>query len=59
VADATNAETAVTLLAKGLLRRAQPVRLLGVGVRIDEDTAERHGQFLLFDDEVGDGTPAP
>ncbi|WP_082727482.1 DNA polymerase IV [Burkholderia sp. MSMB2157WGS] len=52
VADATNAETAVTLLAKGLLRRAQPVRLLGVGVRIDEDTAERHGQFLLFDDEA-------
>ncbi|EGD04645.1 DNA polymerase IV, partial [Burkholderia sp. TJI49] len=29
----------------------QPVRLLGVGVRIDEDTAERHGQISLFDDE--------
>lgn len=55
VADATNADTAVTLLAKGLQRRAQAVRLLGVGVRIDEDTAERHGQFSLFDD----ASPAP
>jgi DNA polymerase-4 len=51
VADVTNADTAVALLAKGLQRRAQAVRLLGVGVRIDEDTAERHGQFSLFDDE--------
>lgn len=51
VADATNAETAVALLAKGLVRRAQPVRLLGVGVRIDEDTAERHGQIALFGHE--------
>ncbi|MBF3851089.1 DNA polymerase IV, partial [Burkholderia pseudomallei] len=32
-------------------RRRQAVRLLGVGVRIDEDTAERHGQIALFDDE--------
>lgn len=57
VADATDAETAVSLLAKGLARRKQAVRLLGVGVRIDEDTAERHGQIALFDDEVmnGDG----
>jgi len=52
VADATNAQMAVTLLAKGLQRRAQAVRLLGVGVRIDEDTAERRGQFSLFDDEA-------
>ncbi|MDW9243930.1 IMS HHH motif family protein [Burkholderia cepacia] len=65
VADATHADTAVTLLAKGLQRRAQAVRLLGVGVRIDEDTAERHGQFSLFDDETGhagdaaDEPPAP
>lgn len=51
VADATDAETAVALLAKGLARRRQAVRLLGVGVRIDEDTAERHGQIALFDDE--------
>ena len=59
VTDATNAQTAVTLLAKGLQRRAQAVRLLGVGVRIDEDTAERHGQFSLFDDVAGDDTPTP
>lgn len=52
VADATNAQTAVALLAKGLQRRAQAVRLLGVGVRIDENTAERHGQFSLFGDAV-------
>jgi DNA polymerase-4 len=53
VADATNVDTALALLAKGFARRAQPVRLLGVGVRIDEDTPERHGQFSLFepDDE--------
>ncbi|MBY4692106.1 DinB/UmuC family translesion DNA polymerase, partial [Burkholderia dolosa] len=51
VADATNADTAVALLAKGLQRRARAVRLLGVGVRIDEDTAARRGQFSLFDDE--------
>ena len=51
VADATNADTAVALLAKGLLRRAHAVRLLGVGVRIDENTPERHGQFSLFDDD--------
>ncbi|CAN0622036.1 DNA polymerase IV [Burkholderia multivorans] len=55
VADATSAQTAVALLAKGLARRAQPVRLLGVGVRIDEDTAERHGQIALFEHEW----PAP
>ena len=55
VADATSAQTAVALLAKGLTRRAQPVRLLGVGVRIDEDTAERHGQIALFEHEW----PAP
>ena len=55
IADATSAQTAVALLAKGLARRAQPVRLLGVGVRIDEDTAERHGQIALFEHEW----PAP
>ncbi len=50
VADATDADTAVALLERGLVRRRQPVRLLGVGVRIDEDSAERHGQIALFDD---------
>lgn len=53
VADATNADTAVALLEKGLARHAQPVRLLGVGVRIDEETAERHGQIALFDADAG------
>ncbi|WP_082710155.1 DNA polymerase IV [Burkholderia sp. TSV86] len=51
VADATDPDTAVALLEKGLARRRQPVRLLGVGVRVDEDTAERHGQIALFDDD--------
>lgn len=55
VADATDADTAVALLDKGLARRRQPVRLLGVGVRIDEDTAERHGQIALFDSAPTDG----
>uniref|UniRef100_UPI0038994C06 DNA polymerase IV n=1 Tax=Burkholderia alba TaxID=2683677 RepID=UPI0038994C06 len=55
VADATDADTAVALLDKGLARRRQPVRLLGVGVRIDEDTAERHGQIALFDSAPPDG----
>jgi DNA polymerase IV len=56
VADATDADTAVALLERGLVRRRQPVRLLGVGVRIDEDSAERHGQIALFDDPPG-GAP--
>ncbi len=51
VADATDVGTAIVLLEKGLARRRQPVRLLGVGVRVDEDTAERHGQIALFGDE--------
>ncbi|GAB7534736.1 DNA polymerase IV [Burkholderia sp. 3C] len=56
VAEATDADTAVALLEKGLVRRQQAVRLLGVGVRVDEDTAERHGQIALFgDDDEGDG----
>nr|WP_218883775.1 DNA polymerase IV [Burkholderia guangdongensis] len=50
VADATSVDTALVLLAKGFARRAQPVRLLGVGVRIDEDTPERHGQIALFEE---------
>nr|WP_246798026.1 DNA polymerase IV [Burkholderia perseverans] len=58
VADATDVETAITLLAKGLARRPQAVRLLGVGVRVDEDTAERHGQIALFDDEAEGGKGA-
>ncbi|WP_414442535.1 DNA polymerase IV [Burkholderia sp. 22PA0106] len=51
VAEATDADTAVALLEKGLVRRQQAVRLLGVGVRVDEDTAERHGQIALFGDD--------
>lgn len=56
VADTVQVETALMLLEKGFARRAQPVRLLGVGVRIDEETAERHGQIALF--EMGEeGAP--
>ena len=52
VAGATDVPTFVALLEKGFARRNRPVRLLGVGVRLEEDSAAGHGQFpLLFDDE--------
>ncbi|WP_439654778.1 DNA polymerase IV [Trinickia terrae] len=50
VGDATHVPTLLALLEKGLARRNQPVRLLGVGVRIEEDDPARHGQFELFED---------
>ncbi len=55
VGDATHLPTLLTLLEKGLARRNRPVRLLGVGVRLEEDDPARHGQFTLFDDRLGAG----
>jgi DNA polymerase-4 len=54
VAGATDVPTFVALLEKGFARRNRPVRLLGVGVRLDEDDAADRGQYPLFEDERGD-----
>lgn len=51
VAGATHVPTFLALLEKGFARRAHPVRLLGVGVRLEEDDALASGQFKLFDEE--------
>jgi DNA polymerase IV len=51
VADATDLPTLLALLEKGLARRKLAVRLLGVGVRLEEDNPALHGQFALFDDD--------
>lgn len=53
VADSTHVPTMLALLKKGLARRDQAVRLLGVGVRLEEDDAQANGQFPLFVDEAG------
>ncbi|MEX3955355.1 DNA polymerase IV [Trinickia sp. EG282A] len=50
VAEATDLPTILSLLEKGFARRNKPVRLLGVGVRLEEeDDAAKNGQFPLFD----------
>jgi DNA polymerase IV len=51
IADATHVPTFIALLEKGFARRNQPVRLLGVGVRLEEDDAGEGGQFRLFEDD--------
>lgn len=51
VAGATDVPTFVALLEKGFARRNRPVRLLGVGVRLEEDDADDRSQFPLFGDE--------
>jgi DNA polymerase IV len=50
VGDVTHVPTLLGLLEKGLARRKRPVRLLGVGVRLEEDDPALHGQFALFED---------
>jgi DNA polymerase-4 len=59
VAAQTDLPTFLALLEKGFARRNRPVRLLGVGVRLEEggDVAG-HGQFPLFDDEQDEQTDA-
>ncbi|MGN6807759.1 MAG: DNA polymerase IV [Trinickia sp.] len=59
VADATHLPTLLALLEKGLARRDRPVRLLGVGVRLEEDESRMNGQFPLFEDgATQEGEPA-
>jgi DNA polymerase-4 len=52
VAGATDLPTFLALLEKGFVRRTRPVRLLGVGVRLEEDEGASRGQFQLFDEEA-------
>ncbi|WP_170275835.1 DNA polymerase IV [Paraburkholderia megapolitana] len=52
VGDATHVPTLLALLEKGFARRNLAVRLLGVGVRLEEEDAAQPGQFTLFDDDV-------
>ena len=51
VGDATHVPTLLALLEKGFARRNLAVRLLGVGVRLEEEEAAQLGQFALFDDD--------
>ncbi|WP_296651861.1 DNA polymerase IV [Paraburkholderia sp.] len=51
VGDATSLPTFLAMLEKGLARRKQAVRLLGVGVRLEEENAALRGQFALFDED--------
>ncbi|WP_424068556.1 DNA polymerase IV [Paraburkholderia sp.] len=52
VGEVTHVPTLLALLEKGFARRNQPVRLLGVGVRLEEDDASQTGQFALFEDDA-------
>lgn len=45
-------DTFKRLLTEGITRRAQPVRLLGVGVRLVEDEADDRSQLALFDETL-------
>ena len=51
VGEATDLPTLLALLEKGLARRKLAVRLLGVGVRLEEESAAQRSQFALFDDD--------
>jgi DNA polymerase IV len=54
VGEVTHLPTFLALLEKGFARRNQAVRLLGVGVRLEEEHLAQHGQFELFDEEPAD-----
>jgi len=54
VGEVPHLPTLLALLEKGFARRNQPVRLLGVGVRLEEEHLVQSGQFTLFDDEPAD-----
>jgi DNA polymerase IV len=54
VRDATDLPTFLALLEKGLARRKLGVRLLGVGVRLEEENPALRGQFGLFDEDHAD-----
>lgn len=59
VADATDLPTFLAMLEKGLARRKLAVRLLGVGVRLEEDNPALRGQFPLFDKDPDEPALAP
>jgi DNA polymerase-4 len=59
VGEVTHLPTLLALLEKGFARRNQPVRLLGVGVRLEEEHLAQNGQFTLFDDEPADEVISP
>jgi DNA polymerase-4 len=54
VGNVTHLPTLLALLEKGFARRSKSVRLLGVGVRLEEESLAKHGQFDLFDYETVD-----
>ena len=54
VGEVPHLPTLLALLEKGFARRNQPVRLLGVGVRLEEEHLTQPGQFTLFDDDPAD-----
>jgi len=51
VGEQTDLPTFLALLEKGLARRKLAVRLLGVGVRLEEENTALHSQFALFDED--------
>jgi DNA polymerase-4 len=51
IADATDLPTVLSLLEKGFARHNRPVRLLGVGVRLEQDDETKSGQIPLFPDQ--------
>ncbi len=59
VRDAPDLPTFLALLEKGLARRKLGVRLLGVGVRLEEDNPALRGQFALFDEDPEDDQRVP
>ena len=54
VGEVPHLPTLLALLEKGFARRNQAVRLLGVGVRLEEEHLAQPGQFTLFDDDPAD-----
>ncbi len=54
VGHVTHWPTLLALLEKGFARRDRAVRLLGVGVRLEEGAVAKRGQFDLFDDDPAD-----
>jgi DNA polymerase-4 len=54
VGEVPHLPTLLALLEKGFARRNRPVRLLGVGVRLEEEHLAQPVQYTLFDDDPAD-----
>ncbi len=54
VGETPDVPTLLALLEKGFARRDRAVRLLGVGVRLEQDAGALEGQFALFDEAADD-----